>query len=682
MSNNIIIAEHSGFCFGVKRAADRIEQKLGDRVDGEKIYTLGKLIHNDTYIAKLASRGAVAISEDDLSNIISSASASSPTTLFIRAHGISKQVEAKLNAASILNPFFKYIDCTCPYVKKIHRIADENTNETDSFFILMGAEHHPEVVGIMSYVHGEGAVFSSLQDIKNAVSKGTLGNLHKKRVVIAAQTTFDLVEWEKSQKFLKNLCTNPIIFDTICSVTAKRQNEAMALSRECDIVITIGGKDSSNTAKLHSICSKNCRHSYMVETVDELREIIPDLIKLTSRQKVGIVAGASTPDDVIQEVYKTMSENTEIKAENFEEMLESSLKTLNTGDTVTGTITSVTDAELQLDLGAKVTGVITADQATDDPSAKLTALFKVGDQIEAFVIRVSDVEGFATLSKRRVDSDKNWQAVIAAKDSQEILEGKVVAVNKGGVEVSVNANRVFIPASQTGIPKDGDMSVLVGTVVRFRITEVRDHGKKAIGSIRSVVREERIARETAFWSSLEVGMQFTGKVKSMTSYGAFVDLGEADGMVHNSELSWKHIKSPAEVVSVGDELTVFVKSFDADKKRISLGYKTEESNPWFIFKSNYAVDDVVNAKIVSVTTFGAFAEIVDGVDGLIHISQLANTRVAKPEDVVNVGDMVDVKITAIDDEKKKVSLSIRALLEEAVAEEPAAEEVAEEVTAE
>ena len=377
-----------------------------------------------------------------------------------------------------------------------------------------------------------------------------------------------------------------------------------------------------------------------------------------------------------------MSENTEIKAENFEEMLESSLKTLNTGDTVTGTITSVTDAELQLDLGAKVTGVITADQATDDPSAKLTALFKVGDQIEAFVIRVSDVEGFATLSKRRVDSDKNWQAVIAAKDSQEILEGKVVAVNKGGVEVSVNANRVFIPASQTGIPKDGDMSVLVGTVVRFRITEVRDHGKKAIGSIRSVVREERIARETAFWSSLEVGMQFTGKVKSMTSYGAFVDLGEADGMVHNSELSWKHIKSPAEVVSVGDELTVFVKSFDADKKRISLGYKTEESNPWFIFKSNYAVDDVVNAKIVSVTTFGAFAEIVDGVDGLIHISQLANTRVAKPEDVVNVGDMVDVKITAIDDEKKKVSLSIRALLEEAVAEEPAAEEVAEEVTAE
>lgn len=375
-----------------------------------------------------------------------------------------------------------------------------------------------------------------------------------------------------------------------------------------------------------------------------------------------------------------MSENTEIKAENFEEMLEASLTTLNTGDTVTGTITAVTDAELQLDLGAKVTGVITADQATDDPTAKLTALFKVGDQIEAFVIRVSDVEGFATLSKRRVDSDKNWQAVVAAKDSREILEGKVVGVNKGGVEVSVNANRVFIPASQTGIPKDGDMTVLMGQNVKFRIMEVRDQGKKAIGSIRVVLREERVERETAFWNSLEVGMQFTGKIKSMTSYGAFVDLGVADGMVHNTELSWKHIKSPAEIVSIGDELTVYVKSFDVEKKRISLGYKTEASNPWNIFMSNYAVDDVVNAKIVSVTTFGAFAEIVDGVDGLIHISQLANTRVAKPEDVVNVGDMVDVKIIAIDEEKKKVSLSIRALtetVEEEVVTEESTEETAE-----
>ena len=676
--NSVIIAKHSGFCFGVKRAADNIENKLGASKTNERIYTLGKLIHNDTYISLLAEKGVYYISESDIPNIVNSATVDSPVTLFIRAHGVTKETEELLENFSQVNSYFRYVDCTCPYVKKIHQIAAENSGE-DTLFVLMGAKDHPEVVGIMSYVRGEGEVFLSSGDLETAINFRRLCSLHKKRLVIAAQTTFDLVEWEKSQQIFKKLYTNPVIFDTICSVTAKRQSEAEQLSKVCDIMITIGGKESSNTAKLYSICNKNCQQSIMIESADELRNSFPNIIKSTSHKKVGIVAGASTPNDVIQEVYKTMSENTEIKAENFEEMLESSLTTLNTGDTVTGTITAVTDAELQLDLGAKVTGVITADQATDDPSAKLTALFKVGDQIEAFVIRVSDVEGFATLSKRRVDSDKNWKAVIEAKDSQEILEGKVIAVNKGGVEVSVSANRVFIPASQTGIPKDGDLTALMGATVRFRISEVRDHGKKAIGSIRAVLREERIAREKEFWGSLEVGMQFVGKVKSMTSYGAFVDLGVADGMVHNTELSWKHIKSPAEVISIGDELTVFVKSFDVEKKRISLGYKTEESNPWYIFKSNYAVDDVANVKIVSVTTFGAFAEIVDGVDGLIHISQLANARVAKPEDVVKVGDNVDAKIIAIDDEKKKVSLSIRALYEEAEAVE---EEVVESTEAE
>ena len=676
MSEFVKIADYSGFCFGVKRAADNIERRIAEAHAGERIFTLGQLIHNNTYIRKLENRGVSVVTEEQLPQLADSATPVSPVTVFIRAHGISQSTEALLREYADSNPSFSYIDCTCPYVKKIHRIARENSGD-DTCFVLMGAKKHPEVIGIMSGVRGEGHVFSSIQDIKQSIQNGELCNLHKKRLVIVAQTTFNLVEWEKSQEFFKKLYTNPLIFDTICSVTAKRQSEASCLSKVCDLMITIGGKDSSNTSKLFDICSKNCRHSILIEDADELRDKLPEFKKLTSHTKVGIVAGASTPADVIQEVYKTMSEITEIKAENFEEMLEASLTTLNTGDTVTGTITSVTDAELQLDLGAKVTGVITADQATDDPSAKLTALFKVGDQIEAFVIRVSDVEGFATLSKRRVDSDKNWQAVVAAKDSHEILEGKVVGVNKGGVEVSVNANRVFIPASQTGIAKDGDMSVLMGTMVKFRITEVRDQGKKAIGSIRVVLREERNEREAAFWNSLEVGMQFTGKIKSMTSYGAFVDLGVADGMVHNTELSWKHIKSPAEVVSVGDELTVYVKSFDVEKKRISLGYKTEASNPWNIFMSNYGVDDVVNAKIVSITTFGAFAEIVDGVDGLIHISQLANTRIAKPEDVVNVGDMVDVKIIAIDEEKKKVSLSIRALTE-AVEEEVAAEESTEE----
>ena len=364
--------------------------------------------------------------------------------------------------------------------------------------------------------------------------------------------------------------------------------------------------------------------------------------------------------------------------ENFAELLESTeLKTLNTGDTVTGIVTSVTDADLYLDLGAQVTGFIKAEQITDDSSVKLTEMFKPGDEIEAFVIRVSDIEGFAELSKKRVDSDKNWQKVVDAEATGEILCGKVVDVVKGGVAVSVNANRVFVPASQTGVPKDGDLSVLKGTDVKLKVIEIK--GKKAIGSIKAVQREERRAAEEAFWASIEEGKVYTGKVKSMTSFGAFVDLGGVDGMVHKTELSWRPIPTPAAVVSIGQEITVFVKSFDAEKKRISLGYKTDDTNPWYIFTNNYAVGDVVSVKVVSLMPFGAFAQIVDGVDGLIHISQIAQEKIGKPADVLEIGQVVDAKIIAIDEENNKVSLSIRALLDEAQAEAEAmpTEEVAE-----
>ena len=353
--------------------------------------------------------------------------------------------------------------------------------------------------------------------------------------------------------------------------------------------------------------------------------------------------------------------------ENFAELLETSIKTLNTGDIVTGYVTAVNDTELQLDVGAKVTGIIKAEKITDDPSAKLTEMFKIGDAVEAFVVRVSDVDGFATLDKKRVDNDKNWFKVVAAKESGEILEGTVVETVKGNVGVIVNCDgtRVFVHATQTGTPKNTDLSTMIGQTVRLRLTEAEN--KKAKGSISAVLREERKKTEAEFWANIEEGKQYTGKVKSLTSFGAFVDLGGVDGMVHTSELSWKRIKSPAEVVSVGDEIVVTVKSFDPEKKKISLAYKTDAMNPWTIFTTNYAVGDIVTVKIVNMMPFGAFAEIVDGVDGLIHITQIAMTRIAKPADVLEIGQMVDVKIVAIDEEKKNVSLSIRELLEEAKA---------------
>ncbi len=671
----VTVAENAGFCFGVKRAADKLEESL---LQGgtARLFTLGHLIHNAVYNDRLTEKGVRSVTLDEMVELAAEATPERPQKLFIRAHGIPRETEAQLAELAQRYPHFSYEDCTCPLVKKIHRIAAENSGE-DKMFILFGDEKHPEVVGIMSYFSGEKYVFDSPERFCEAVEKGDLCNLNKKTPIFALQTTYNLSKWKKTQKFIKKLCTNPIIFDTICSVTEKRQLEAEALAKESDVMIVVGGRESSNTAKLADICEAHCPITARIESASELSGLDPNIY---THEKVGIVAGASTPSDIIEEVYRKMSEQ-----ENFAQMLDESFKTLNTGDTVTGIVTHVTDTELQLDVGTKVTGIIKSEQITDDPSVKLTEQFKVGDSVDAFVIRVSDVEGVAELSKKRVDSDKNWIKIVEASQNGDIVEGKITSAVKGGVVAIVDSVRVFIPASQSGVPMGGDMNALVGTTQRLKVIEVKDYGKKAIGSIRVVLREEQKAREAEFWATIEEGKQYTGKVKSMTSYGAFVDLGGVDGMVHATELSWKRIKSPAEVVSIGEEITVFVKSFDAEKKRISLGYKTEDTNPWVIFRNTYNIGDVVAVKIVNMMPFGAFAEIVDGVDGLIHISQIAQKRIAKPADELELGQVVDAKIIDIDDDNQKVSLSIRVLLDEAQAEEeamPEDEAVVDEAVAE
>ncbi len=665
----ITVAENAGFCFGVKRATDRLEEALQNAASGERIFTLGHLIHNEVYNESLRRRGVEAIDTADIERVAGEADAAHPVKVLVRAHGCPRDTVELLGKMASKNPHFDWIDCTCPYVKKIHKIAGE-CDPNEHFFVLIGAADHPEVRGIMSCFEGEKYVFSSADALTEALSELRADKTHKKTPVMVAQTTQNLGIWHQTQESIKDLYPNAIIFDTICSVTEMRQTEACELASRCDFMVVIGGRESSNTAKLYEICRRNCGNTVWIASAAEL-----DRSLLSDAQHIGIVAGASTPSDEIEEVYKTMSEMNE----NFEKMLdETAFSTLNTGDVVTGTVTHVSDAEIQLDVGAGVTGYIKADQITNDPAFKLTENFKNGDKVEAFVIRVSDIEGVAELSKKRADADKNWQNIVAACDEKTVLEGKVAEAVKGGVVIYCDANRVFVPGSQTGVPKDGDLNTLVGSTVQFKIIEVKP-GKKAIGSIRLVQREVRRAQEAAVWENIEVGKTYTGVVKSLTSYGAFVDLGGVDGMVHLTELSWKHIKNPAEVVSVGDTITVFVKSFDPEKKRISLGYKTEDANPWNIFKSQYAVGDIASVKIVSMTPFGAFAEIVDGVDGLIHISQIAMKRIAKPADLLEIGQIVDVRIIEIDDEKQKVSLSIRALLEEAAA---AAEEMPEDYVAE
>ena len=666
---SIRIAQHAGFCFGVKRATGELEREL-DRVaadpseQGRRVCTLGRIIHNDVYVSGIKSRGVEEITRDDIPGILEAAERGEKITVVIRAHGELKSVVDALTSCAERNPGFRLLDCTCPYVTRVRQIAEENSGD-DTLFILSGNAKHPEVEGILSCVKGESMTFADSAEVKNWLDSYTLTEKCAKSIVVAAQTTQNLTEWKKSINFIKKDYTNALIFDTICNVTQLRQEEAASLAGESDVMIVIGSPDSSNSRKLCDISREHCPNVFFVGDAKECPRV--DAHKFN----VAITAGASTPFSLIQEVFQTMNEQT------FAELLETSFKTLNTGDIVEGVITSISQNEIHLDLGAKTTGVIVHDKATDDPSAKLDVLYKVGDTIKAKVIKVSDVDGIATLDKTRVDSEANWDKIVAACESGETLEGKIVEAVKGGVIITLFSVRVFIPASLTGVPKDGDLLSIVGTTQKVKVIEIKPERKRAYASIRAVLREERKAKEEAFWAEIEEGKEFDGEIKSLTDFGAFVDLGGVDGMVHTSELSWKRLRHPSEVVSVGDKIHVYVKSFDKEKGRISLGYKTDAMNPWNIFTSQYAEGDTAEVKIVSLMPFGAFAEIVPGCDGLIHISQIADHKIAKPDEVLEVGQVVTVKVTSIDTEKHQVGLSIRALLEEAAAEETAEETDAE-----
>ncbi len=671
----IEIAKSAGFCFGVRRATSTVEDLIGQG-RGNEIYILGKLIHNEQYNSFLAKNGAVSISSAELDALYEEAKNGKKITIVIRTHGIEKQIASKLNSYA---DHLSVCDLTCPYVKKIHQIVDQNSENATT--LVIGKAEHPEVRSIVSYARKEALVFENANLLENHLKQIT--NDEKTTnlpIIMVAQTTQKLTEWEKCQKIIKKYCTNAKIFDTICSVTEIRQTEASELSARCDVMLVVGGRESSNTAKLTQVCLANCERTYQIETASEL-----EFVNIGHENNIGITAGASTPDCIIQEVKKKMSEIME--NENFAQMLDEEMakkQKIYVGATVKGIVMAIDKNEIRLDLGDKLTGIITRDQITDSNDVDLNELFKIGDEVEATVLEKSDYEGTAILSKKKVDTVKNWSRIVELANSGEVVTAKVTEITKGGVVADVYGVKVFIPASMSGVAKGESLDALKGTEQEIKIVEIKEDKKRAIGSIKAVLREKKKAEVEAFWDSLEVGMEFEGPVKSIVSYGAFVDLGVVDGLVHITELSWKRIKNPSEVVSVGQIIKVFVKSFDKENKRISLGYKTDDQNPWNIFKSQYSVGSVASVKIVGITSFGAFAEIVAGVDGLIHISQIADQKIDAVSNVLKVGDVVDAQIMEIDDEKQKVSLSIRALLpkeeeaEEAVAETEAVEEATEE----
>ena len=637
----VILAESAGFCYGVHRAVDLARaaaEELG------QCWMLGDLIHNAHVVEELRSAGIEKTEDPDALR--------SGDTVILRSHGERRDVLEALAAKGV-----RMVDAACPNVTRIQKLAAK-AGEEGRTFVLIGEARHPEVMAIASYCPG-----TVVLDGPEAAETWLREDPARRDLPLtaAAQTTCIREIFETSLKILKKECTNVEFFDTICNATHKRQSEAASIAARADVMVVVGDRKSANTKHLTEICRGNCRRVYQVESADEL---LPDWFNGCS--VAGLTAGASTPAGIIKEVYATMSEEIktqEGKEESFEELLNQSFKTLNTGEKVTGTVLAINPTEVLVDVGAKQYAYIKLSELSDDPNVKPEDVVKVGDEIETYIVRVNDVEGYAELSKKRLDAVKVWENIEKAVEEKTVLEGTVTEENKGGLVVSVKGVRVFVPASQSGLPRGADLSSLIKQKVNLRITEVNRARRRVVGSIRAVQAEERAAKQAEIWANIEVGKHYTGVVKSMTSYGVFVDIGGVDGMVHISELSWSRIKNPAEVCKVGDTLDVYVISYDPEKRKISLGCKDNSVDPWQTFLDKYQVGDVASVKIVKLMTFGAFAEVVPGVDGLIHISQIADRRIDKPEDVLSEGQVVDAKIIAVDEDKKKISLSIRALLD-------------------
>lgn len=634
----ISVADTAGFCFGVDRAVKIVYNNLNSH---DNVVTLGPIIHNQSVVSDLRNKG-VNVAED-ISEI------KNGQTVIIRSHGVSADVYKSLDKLSV-----NVVDATCPFVSRIHRIVHDKSKE-GYIVAIAGDKSHPEVIGISGHCESDCYVFSNLEELKVIFSR-----VEDKNIVFVSQTTFNKQLWEECKKYIKDNRKSALIFDTICDATSKRQEEAVSIASRSDKMIIVGGRHSSNTLKLKTICSEYCP-CYLVESADELYDLDFDGVRY-----LGISAGASTPAYIIKEVEQTMSEILENKDEefNFEEAIEQSMKKIYIGAKVTGYITAVNKSEVLVDIGTKHTGVIPASELSDDPTKTPEEIVSVGDEIEVIVLKTNDQDGVDTLSKKKVDAMVGFETVSKAKEENTVLTGVVTNVVKGGVLASTNGFKVFIPASQTGVKRDESLDVLLKKNVEFKIIDVDSKRQRAVASIKIIANEKRAEARSEFFENAEVGKTVTGTVKSITDYGAFVDLGGVDGLVRKPDLSWKRIKHPSDVVSVGDEVEVTIKDIDKESQKVSLAYKKDEDNPWTIFDKNYGVGQVITAKIVSITSFGAFAQIIEGIDGLIHISQIANQRVDNVADILSVGQEVEVKITEIDEENKRISLSMRALLPE------------------
>lgn len=645
----IIRASNAGFCFGVDKAVKSAFNFNLNDVKGN-VYTLGELIHNSQVIKELENKGIKVLNSlDDLKE---------GDSVIIRAHGIGEKVYEELIKHGV-----NILDATCPYVKRIHHIVNAKYKEGYKI-VIVGDPNHPEVIGINGWCNEEALIISDVKEAEELQESG-------EKIAVVSQTTFKRAKYDEICEVLKKKFAFVLKFDTICNATIQRQTEAEELSRKVDVMIVIGGRNSSNTQKLYQICKENCPKTYLVENKDEL----PLLDK--NVETVGITAGASTPEAVIKEVILHMHDmvNVHEGEMDFNQALEMTFTELRPNEVVKGKIIGYNNNDVFVDLGYKADGLIPMEEFLDDPDFDPERDLTPGKEIEALVVKVNDGDGNVSLSKKKVDYIRGYELVEEAFKNQTPIEAVIKEIVKGGAVADYKGVRIFIPASQMSDRFVSDLTPFQGKKVKILITEMANK-RRIVGSRRVLVEKEKAEQEEAFWNNIEVGKEYTGTVKSLTKFGAFVDLGGVDGLIHVSELSWKKINDPSEVLKVGDKVTVRVTGFDKETKKISLGYRKAEDNPWYNIENKYHVGDVVTGKVLRMVPFGVFVELEEGVEGLVHISQISNVRIGKPEEVLTVGQKVEMKIIDINPELKKISLSIKEVkpIDPVREEAPAAEE--------
>ncbi|MBE5923881.1 MAG: bifunctional 4-hydroxy-3-methylbut-2-enyl diphosphate reductase/30S ribosomal protein S1 [Lachnospiraceae bacterium] len=641
----VILAKTAGFCFGVKRAVDTAYEQAGK----ENVYTYGPIIHNEEVVKDLESKGINVINSiDELNNL-------DKGTVIIRSHGVERSIYDIIQEKNL-----ELVDATCPFVKKIHNIVDKDSRDGRQI-IIIGSRKHPEVQGICGWCNNEPIVLETIEEAENFTSDTEI------ELSVVAQTTFNHTKFNKIVEIFDKKGYNVTVYNTICNATAERQKEAASIAKQVDAMIVIGGKSSSNTQKLYDISKKECANTYYIQTLVDL-----DLATFESVDRVGITAGASTPNQIIKEVHGSM-------ADDFGKMFEESLaeeSRISPGKIVKGTVIDVKDDEIILNINYKADGIITKNEFSNDPNVSLKDKVHVDDVIEAKVVKTNDGDGQVLLSVKRVAAEKANEQLEEAFNNEEILKGVVTSVVDGGLGVTVGEARVFIPASLVSDTFEKDLTKYKDQEIEFKLTEFNPRKRRIIGNRKVLVEAEKKAAKEELFARINVGDTVEGTVKNVTDFGAFIDLGGADGLLHISEMSWGRVDNPKKLFKVGDTVKTLIKDIQGEK--IALSLKFEDSNPWLNAGEKYAVGNVVTGRVARMTDFGAFVELEPGVDALLHVSQIAREHIEKPSSVLSVGQEVEVKVVDCKIEEKKISLSIKALLPD----EPAAEEPVEEAPVE